>query len=261
MTALPEQLHAPRTASTAVATTAPTGPGVGFDALGAQDVRLPRMKFAQGISGAVTDRLVEFGAIYVAFGKDDPEPVTIAKPGARGEAGPEVQFHVLGATPGWSYTDTQGDLGRVRPRQDGEVPYPDLSLVKDSDPRNVRRTYDYLLSVPDYPDLPVMFLMHGKWGGESSKTINTRIKMAQVGGKNPSELTFAISAKGTKSDKGAFMQSQVRLVELKAKDLAAHRELIEFHLALVGSGANVVVAEDEAPRATTGEQPAAPSLD
>jgi hypothetical protein len=244
---LPEQMHAPT--GTAVAQRAATS----NTELDASDVRLPRLKFAQYLSKVVTAELVPYGAIYITTGPDDQEPITLAKPaGGIGKVGDPVRFYVLGVRKGFSYTDPQGDLSIS---QDGS--YPSLSLVKNQDPSYVRRTYDYAITVPEFPDLPVQFLMHGKWGGQAAKNLNTKLLLAKSQGIDPATVAFKVQAKKQEADRGAYAGAVIGVDKVAAKDAAADAELVAQHQALVGAGAQPVPEGSE----PTPQAPDRPSLD
>lgn len=246
---LPEQMYQ---RSTAVAV---HGSDAGLDA---GDILIPRLKLAQLISRVVSDELVPYGAIYVTASRDDMEPVIIAKAGAKGEPSEPVRFYVLGdPRKGWSWTQPDGELGRG-------PDYPDLRLVRDDDPRNVRRTYDYLVTLPTYPILPVRFLMHGAWGGQAAKQLNTQIVLKRQQGVEPHTLAFKLQSRKTSSPQGGqerpFVQAIVGLDKVAAKDKQKDLELVEQHLDLIGAAANVRTVEDEDTQGSTSAQNA-PSLD
>jgi hypothetical protein len=251
---LPEQLH--RRPGTDVATRSQEAAG-----LDAGDILIPRLKLAQGISKVVTARIVDYGAIFVAASRDDLEPEVVAAAPAKGEqVGPAVRFYILGdPRKGWSWTQPDNELGRGQE-------YPDLRLVKGQDPRNVRRTYDYLVTLPSYPILPVRFLMHGQWGGQAAKQLNTQLLLNRQKGIESHTVAFKLQARLTSSPQGgqerAFVQAVVGLDKVPAKDKDADLELVQNHLDLVGSAANVRTVEDE-DTAPTSSVPAtdAPSLD
>lgn len=246
---LPAQMHAPGSAVAARPQAA------GNDTLDANDVRLPRLKLAQMISKAVENGVVNYGDIFVSHGQDDMEPVVLAEGPKKGDlSSPPVIFYVLGVQKGYSYSDPNGRLGRTL---DGS--YPNLSLVKGQDPKNVRRTYDYLLVVPEYPDLPVKFIMHGAWGGQAAKSLNTRLVLAQQKGIPQHEVPFKLQVQKTENDRGAFARAIVAPADVPAKDREAHQALVQDFLGLVAS-ANVSAVDDDVPVATA-EPVDAPSLD
>jgi hypothetical protein len=251
---LPEQVH--RRPGTEVAVSAQSSGG-GLDA---GDILIPRLKLAQGISGVVTSRIVDYGAIFVAASRDDLEPEVMAEAPPKGEQiGKAVRFYVLGdPRKGWSWTQPDNELGRGSE-------YPDLRFVKGNDPRNVRRTYDYLITLPAYPTLPVRFLMHGAWGGQAAKQLNTQLLLQRQKGVESHTVAFKLQARLTSSPSGgqerAYVQAIIGLDKVAAKDKASDLELVESHLDLVGSAASVRTVEDEDTTAPAAPAADTPSLD
>lgn len=227
--------------------------GASSDALDEGDIIIPRMKIGQKTSRDV----LEYGAVHVLESRDTMEPQQVAAAPAAGELSDPVRFYVHGdPRKGWSWTPKQ-EGGDWRGKD-----YPDLALVKDNDPRYVRRTYDYLLTLPEYPMLPVMFIMHGQWGGQSAKQINTQLLLNRQKGIESHTIAFKLQTKKTTSPKGGqdrpFVQAVVALDTVPAKDKAKDQELVESHRALIGSSANVRTVEDE--DTAQGSATAAPSL-
>lgn len=239
---LPEQVH--RRPGTAVSTArAPES-----DGLDANDILVPRMKIGQKTSRDV----LEYGAVYVLASRDDMEPQQLAAPPAPGELGDPIRFYVHGdPRKGWSWTPAV-EGGEWRGPN-----YPDLRDVKEREPRYVRRTYDYLVTLPDYPMLPVMFIMHGQWGGQAAKQINTSLLLNRQKGIESNTVAFKLQAKKTSSPKGGqerpFIRAIVGLDKVPAKDKVADLELVKAHAELVGSDrANLrTVEDDDTSRATS----------
>lgn len=242
---LPEQLHS--RPGTAVATRSAGVPGVPYpvdnDAgLTANDILIPRMKIVQKMSRVFDDELADYGAVYVITSADDMEPTILAPAPAKGDLGKPVRFYAL-AEPvkGWSWTDPDENLQRG-------AEYPPLSWVINQNPRKVNRTYRYLLSIPDYPQLPVSFLMYGAWGGNSAKFMNGQIVLARDAGREPWEVAFKLQARKTENTRGGaqqpYVQGIVSLAKVTAKDKASDAETIERHRQLVGQ-ANVTLDDDD----------------
>lgn len=245
---LPEQMHS---RSTAVAT---RGVDTTEDALDERDILIPRMKIGQKMSREV----LEYGGIYVLASREDMEPQQIVAPPAPGELGEAVRFYVHGnPRKGWSWKPAV-EGGEWRSKD-----YPDLRLVEDQDPRKVRRTYDYLITLPDYPELPVMFIMHGQWGGQGAKTINTQLLTARSKGLDSHTIAFKLQARKTSSPKGGqerpFVQAIVGLDKITAKDKASDLELVESHRLMIGSAENISTVDDD--DTAQGSAVAAPPLD
>ena len=245
MSNLPEQMH-----GTAVATT--SAPGMSTDTLDSNDVRLPRLKLAQLSNTQVEAGVASYGDVLIVHGADDLEPTVLAKAPKDG-LGAEVIFYVLSVQKGYSFTDANNGLQISR---DGS--YPNLADVKGQDPKNVRRTFDYLVVVPEYPDLPVKFLMHGAWGGQAAKSLNTRLVLTQQQNRAWHEQPFKLQVQKTKNDKGSFLRAIVAPANLKAADVEKHQAMVQDFIGLVSS-ANVSVADDAPAAAATPVD--APSLD
>ena len=231
------------------------------DELGVADILIPRMKIGQKTSRDVLD----YGGVYVLQSRDDMEPVQIAAPPAKGqELGEAVRFYVHGSpTKGWSWKPAQ-EGGDWRGRE-----YPDLRIVRDQDPRNVRRTYDYLITVVGFERLPVSFILHGQFGGQASKTINTEILLARGMGVEPHTIAFKLQARKTSSPKDGqerpFIQAVVSLDKVPAKDREADMETVERHHQLVQAlrrEQRLQTVQDDAGQAGNGASaPDAPPLD
>lgn len=250
---LPEQMH--QRPGTAVATR-----GQGSDeGLNVTDILIPRMKIGQKTSRDVLD----YGGVYVLESRDDPDPTQIAAPPkAMGDMGAALRFYIHGEpNKGWSWKPaTEGGPWRGRD-------YPDLRLVKDQDPREVRRTYDYLITLPAYDELPVMFIMHGQWGGQAAKQLNKDLLLARLKGIEGHTIAFKLQTKKTSSPKAGqerpFIQVFVGRDDVAAKDRKADLELVEQHHLLAGDLANLRTVEDDdtAVAGTATEVTNAPSLD
>ena len=137
----------------------------------AEDISTPRIKIAQGLSQAVTDGTVPLFAIYSTLGQDDPSPVVLAKPGDT----TGVRFYVTDLRKGFSYKDAQNEL---KPSRDGS--YPDLSLVKNQDPKEISRTFDYTIVVPEHNSFLPYKLLLTRTGAQAAKFINLQILTAQM---------------------------------------------------------------------------------
>lgn len=251
---LPEQQYGPGTALA-------TRP-IESEGLDQGDILIPRMKIAQMISSVVANEIADYGAIFVVTSRDDMEPEILAAAPAKGEMGEPVRFYVHGdPRKGWSWKPAEQG-GEWRGRE-----YPDLRLVQGQDPRQVRRTYDFLVTLPQFPMLPVRFLMTGAWGGQAAKQINTQLLLKRQQGVPTATIAFKLQAKKTSSPKDGqerpFVQAIVGLDKVAAKDHGKDLELVNSHTELINSAPNVSeVSEDDAPRSrgpVVGDN--APSLD
>jgi hypothetical protein len=219
----------------------------------AEDIPTPRVKFAQGLSGVVTDGLVPYGAIYSQIGAGDTKPVVLAEPAKEnGGLGPAVRFYVLGLKKGRSYNDKFGDLQQLRP---GE-PDPPLTEVKDQRPWNIYPTFDFTIALPELDEavrLPRKLMLYKKWGGQAAKQIQLELLKAQSLGQNYSEIPFEIQAKKDKTDSGAFATAIVRVADVPAVQVKKDLEVVQL------------VAQNVSPDAPPAPAPApaleAPALD
>lgn len=226
--------------------------------LDADDILIPRLKVGQKTSKVVDDRGELYGALYVLRSRDDLDPTVLAEAPAKGEIGKEVRFYVHGLPrKAWSWTRPDKSLGRGQE-------YPPLSDVEGGDPRKVRRTYDYLVTLPDFPLLPVRFLMHGAWGGQPAKQMNTDLVLARQMGQESSEIAFRLQVRKTSNSQGGqeqpYSQVLVGQAKLTKAEKAKDQELVARHAALVGSG-NVSELDDSDTASQGTQASSAPSID
>lgn len=151
----------------------------------AADVQLPRIRIAQGLSGAVTEQLVKFGALYSSVGKEDPEPVQLAE--ANSEE--SIVIHVLGLRKGKSRHNKETN---------------ELETWDFNDPNahpDARTTYDYTVSLPEVdPEVPHKFLLKGT-STAAARLINT--VLSKAGGVLPRpDLAFRITVVTRKNAQG-----------------------------------------------------------
>jgi hypothetical protein len=241
---LPEQMHAPRSTGTAVAVPQQTD---AFD-LGGQDIRLPRMKVGQTQSPAVTEKIVQYGDVFVQRSKDDAEPVVLQENGelGMGELSDPIRFYIHGVRRGVNYIDPSNPNAG----QNGMVLGPwGLSVLEfiqanpSIDPSRVYRKYDYTITLPDFELLPVAFLMASSWGGSAASDLNTTIQLQRSQGVDPTTLAFRVQFKPIRNDKGAFMKAFVGLAKVSAKDKEKDQELVAQHALLLPNA--VIDAADE----------------
>lgn len=225
--------------------------------LDADDILIPRLKVGQKTSKVVDDRSDLYGALYVLRSRDDLAPTVLADAPPKGELGKEVRFYVHGLPrKAWSWTRPDKSLGRGQN-------YPLLSDVEGGDPKKVRRTYDYLVTLPDFPLLPVRFLMHGAWGGQPAKQMNTDLMLARQMGQDPSEIAFRLQTRKTSNSQGGqeqpYTQVLVGTATLSKAEQKKDRELVLRHQALVGTGN--VSELDDSDVAPSGASDNAPAID
>lgn len=247
MSNLPEQAHQ---RSTAVATVADDNPY----ALDQSMVQLPRLYLAQYQTTAFKRSLVKFGSIFTAIGSEDASPNVLAE-GKEPMTDPVV-FYVHRLLQGFNYAEDPNDVKRLTFGHRG-MKYQEALAKVGGDPRRVFQKVDYTLTVPEYPVLPVLFLMTGRWGGGPSRWINTQIGIAMQDGKNPLDIPFAIQARQTHNDKGDFVEAVVGIAKVAAKDAKAHKAIVERHAELLSTS---TVAYDSGEASETVDTTAAPSL-
>lgn len=211
----------------------------------AEDISLPRMKFAQGSSDVVLEGLVPYGSIYTTLGQGDADPHVIARAG-KGEDGRSeaVLFYVVGLRKGYSWTDENNNLQRSR------------TAPEDVEFNRVSRTFDYVVVLPEVEtELPFKFLMTGLWGGQAAKQLNHLLKKAAASG--PSyDVPFELTAKKSKNAKGHFASAGVKRADRGARLVKKDLEVVHRLLAMVSARPDLT-AEDTADRQVTD----APSLD
>ena len=200
--------------------------------LTSEDIPVPRVKFAQGLSSVVTDGLVPYGAIYKTLGRDDPQPEILVDPAkANGETGEGVRFYVYSVKKGYSFKNAAGDLDNTR---DGT--YPDLSLVKNNDPKEVYRTFDFTIAIPEHDQmLPHKLMLYRRWGASAAKRINLALLQAQAADKDPSSVAFTLKAKKDKNDYGSFATAIVDVADVPAVEAQKDAEIVEKLRSFVGN--------------------------
>ena len=234
MSNLPEQAHQ---RGTAVATVAADNP---YN-LTAQDVILPRLRIAQYQSFAFKKGLAGYGDLVVGIGKEDPQPIVVAKGGD--PLGEPLRFYVHRIYSGFNYREDPTDTNLTFGPLGGT--FQQALQFTQGDPRRVYQKHDFALTVPAYEDLPVRFLMTSKWGGPAAKWINTQIGIALRKQENPLELAFQIVTRQSSNAKGDFAIAEASFAKVSAKDRKSDLELVASHAPLATS----VAVSDEAPDA------------
>ena len=198
----------------------------------AEDIPKPRIKFAQGLSKVVT-----------VIGQNDQDPQVLRAPAAKpGQTGDPVRFYVLsGPRKGFSFKNTNDDLDNTR---DGS--YPDLSLVKNNDPREVYRTFDYVVAIVDPATklpLPHYLMLYRRWGADAAKRINLELMMAGMQEQDPTTVAFTLRAKKDSNDEGSFATAIVEPTEAKPGDAELVAKLARY----VGASPSPQAAPSPAP--------------
>lgn len=184
----------------------------------AEDISTPRVKIAQGLSQAVTDGTVPLFAIYSTLGQDDPSPVVLAKPGDT----EGVRFYVTDLRKGFSYKDPQNELQSTRGGS-----YPDLSLVKNNDPSEISRTFDYTIVVPEHNSFLPYKLLLTRTGAQAAKFINLQLLQANMKDEDSAHIPFVLRVLKRQNDKGTFGVPSVGLAEVKAVELQKDIEVVD----------------------------------
>lgn len=242
MTNLPEQVHR----STAVTSASPEQ----AYAIDASMVKLPSLYLAQYSSKAFKASTVKFGDIYVAVGAEDPDPQVVGKGGS--PLSEPVRFYVHGVQPGYQVTDAGGPYGKrsLRPG----TPYQQALREGGGDPRNVFLQTHLTLTIPEYPNWPVRFIMGSRWGGNAARWLNTQIAMAVQQKKRPLDLAFQIQTRPTTNDGNDFVDAVVGFAKVAAKDAKADQGFVEAHAELLSSG-NVEAPDYDAQAAPAADAP------
>lgn len=165
--------------------------------IGAEDIALPRLYIGQYMSDAVKDRNIDVGAgdIFVASGKDDPDPQVLWVSGSD-KPGPVV--HVLSLRRGKSISEG------------GELVLFDYN---DPDaPPEAWVTYNYMVAIPSFDEeIPVKWLLT-RTGKPAAQQMNTVIKKNE--GRGPAWLNaFEVTTDMRENKKGEYFVPRVRKVE------------------------------------------------
>lgn len=176
------------------------------------DVALPRIKVGQFMSSHVQEQLVKPGSIYAATGSDDPDPITLWDPKAKGE-NLGVLFHVLSLRKGRSWVDKQNNNELHRWGFNDPDAHPDSWV-----------TYDYGVCVPEVDtDVPYK-LMFTRTGASAAKGINTVLKKNEARG--PAYLqAFRMTTVERENAKGKFYVPRVTIVEATQAGIEAASNL------------------------------------
>jgi hypothetical protein len=186
--------------------------------LTAEDISTPRVKIAQGLSQVVADGTVPLFAIYSSVGQDDQSPNVLVKP--LDSAG--LRFYVIDLRKGFSYKDTRDELQSSR---DGS--YPDLSLVLDGEPKNVSRTFDYTIVVPDHDTFLPYKLLLTRTGQQAAKAINHQLLLASMQEVDSGHVPFVVKVLKRQNDKGTFGVPSVSVADVPAVQLKKDIELVD----------------------------------
>jgi len=215
-------------------------------------VKLPSLYLAQYSSKAFKARAVNFGDIYVALGAEDPEPQVVGA-AVDGALSKPVRFYVHTAAPMYQVVDASANYGKRSLRLG--TTYAQALGEGGGDPRNVFLQTSFSLTIPEYPLLPVRFIMGSRWGGNAARWINTQISMALLQSKRPLDLAFQIQTRPTSNDSGDFVDAVVGFANVPAKTAKADQVIVKSHAELLATTTIDNSYADDAPVATE-----APSL-
>ncbi len=192
------------------------------DALGnldGGDVTLPRLYKGEYQSALVQDDVVPKGCIFVATGKDDPDPQVIAK------LGEKILVHVLRAWKGKSANID--DAGRVV--KSGGT-FTTWAFNDPTAPEGANVDFHYVVLLPDVdPDVPVKLTM-AKTSVPAAKKIN--FLLLKVTTLPPYRLAFELNTKPR--EKSADGQTykwyvwEARAVEAKPENIEAAAVMAEM---------------------------------
>jgi hypothetical protein len=194
--------------------------------LGGSDVAMPRVYIGQGLSNAVSDGTAKMGDVYLANGKDDPEPEIQWSERSR-DAG--LLFSILGLKRGKSL-NVEGEL-ETWDYNDPEAP------------EDARTTYDYTVALPEASDMPARLLLKSTSTG-TARQINLILAKAQRDGIPPYSIGFRLTSKRRKNDKGTFFVAQATREDLRD-------DAVEF-----AAGLAELVASAPTPQPTASTAPA-----
>lgn len=195
--------------------------------IGFEDIAPPTLYIAQRTSGAVDNSLVKYGDLFIAQGKDDPEPQVMREYQDDTTAN-GVLFIPLHMYKTWTYSD--GENLRSWPYGDGQPPADAVQLA-ESTGKPVFRTYNYVVFVPDYdPEMPVNLRLNSRSQRPAANAIN--LAVSRNGSGKWYDSAFQITTK--KSESGANKWA-VPIVT-KAKATAAQKKQAEALLALIAPG-------------------------
>jgi len=175
----------------------------------ADDIVLPRLYIGQFMSDAVKQQLVKPGSIFIAAGKDDPEPITLWDIKDDGKkTGPVV--HVLSLRRGKSIAEG-GELV-LFDYNDPEAP-PDAWV-----------TYNYMIAIPDVDtEVPFKWLLT-RTGKPAAQQINTVIKRNET--RAPSwHYAFEVTTAQRENKKGEFFVPRVRKIDATADNVSIATDL------------------------------------
>lgn len=243
---LPAQVHT-REASTALATQQPPS---GFE-IGGEDIRPPRLKICQDPK----TQAAGFGDVFVQDSKDDPNPIVVQDNAglSKGELSEPIRFYALASRRGVNFRMPQhpdaGYNGMVLGPWHVTIPQFLATFPHDIEPKDVYRKYDFVLTVPDAPELPVQFLLNSSAGGAAAAELNKLIRMRQQRGEDPTVVPFQLQVRQIDKGEYTFFKAYIGLADVPASQVETDLELVEEHKQLLPNA----VLVDEAPEGEAAE--------
>jgi hypothetical protein len=142
----------------------------GAEAIGSDDLALPRLNVAHAVTAAVQDGLVPAGALFVSYEAADPEPKILYRPGE--EDG--VTIHVLGTRKVWAYRNAEDDRFVIVDR-----PH-DMALPPVEEAQDAQAGYEFAVLIPCHDlRLPCSWLVKSS-AMACGKRILTEVARAEV---------------------------------------------------------------------------------
>lgn len=237
---LPEQVH--QRPGTDLAHAAAGGSG--FE-IGGEDIRPPRLKVCQDPK----TQAAGYGDIFVQDSKDDPTP-TILQDNSKlpkGQLSEPIRFYALSSRRGVNFKMPEHPdatyNGMVLGPWHTTVAQFLATFPHRINAKDVYRKYDFVLSVPDFPELPVQFLLASSAGGGAASELNKLIALLQREGKDPTGVPFALQVRSVDKGDYTFMKSFITLADVPASVIEDDLEILNEHRAL----APQAVLSDDAP--------------
>lgn len=192
--------------------------------IGYEDIAPPTLYTAQRTTTAVDTQLVKYGDLFIAQGKDDPEPQVLWESGSSDQGVLIIPLHMYKT---WTYSD--GENLRSWPYANGQPPAEAVALA-ESTGKPVFRTYNYIVFVPDYDqEMPVNLRLNSRSARPAANAIN--LEVSRSGGR---WLDSAFRVTTRKQESGANKWAVP--VVVKAKATAAQKKQAEVLLNLILPG-------------------------
>jgi hypothetical protein len=189
----PQDTHA----STELGPASTASPANYGEAIGPDDLLLPKLFVAHSSSRVVQEGLVPFGALYVATDAGDPEPALLYEPGDK----EGVRLYLVGSRRVWCFQDSS-ERYRVVDARDSELPpSPDA-----------QRGYDLAVLIPAFDKgLPCTWLCKSSALDTARRIFTSILRSAPDQGWG---LAFGITTVQRQNSKGRWFVPQA--VQVKA---------------------------------------------